>query len=86
VRSDMAFSEASPMRSEILEQQRALGRRSVAVLPILYPKELLTAFEVHAVEPGDRRPSRRPEAARLQTTCARWCATRWPSSRRRSGR
>jgi len=56
------------MRSEILEQQRALGRRSVAVLPILYPKELLTAFEVHAVELwGPPGPPVGPEAARLQT-------------------
>ncbi|MBI5547874.1 MAG: hypothetical protein HY901_28660, partial [Deltaproteobacteria bacterium] len=38
------------MRAATLKVQRELGRRSIAVLPMLYPKELLTAFGVHAVE------------------------------------
>jgi hypothetical protein len=38
------------MLSATIARQKELGRRSAAVLPILYPKELLTAFEVHAVE------------------------------------
>ncbi|HEY3446188.1 MAG TPA: 2-hydroxyacyl-CoA dehydratase family protein [Myxococcales bacterium] len=56
------------MRAATLKEQRERGRRSVAVLPILYPKELLTAFEVHAVELwGPPGAPVGPEAARIQT-------------------
>lgn len=55
------------MRAAVIQQQRGKGRRSVAVLPILYPKELLTAFDVHVVElwgpPGAPVGT---EAARIQ--------------------
>ncbi len=63
----------SRMRKAYVARQReALGRKSVAVLPVHYPKEILTAMDVLAVElwgpPGSPRG---PEAGRLQTyVCA----------------
>jgi benzoyl-CoA reductase/2-hydroxyglutaryl-CoA dehydratase subunit BcrC/BadD/HgdB len=55
-------------REYILRQ----GRRSLAVLPILYPKEILTALDVLAVEMwGPPGPPRGDAAGRLQTyVCA----------------
>jgi benzoyl-CoA reductase/2-hydroxyglutaryl-CoA dehydratase subunit BcrC/BadD/HgdB len=55
-------------REYILRQ----GRRSLAVLPILYPKEILTALDVLAVELwGPPGPPRGDAAGRLQTyVCA----------------
>jgi benzoyl-CoA reductase/2-hydroxyglutaryl-CoA dehydratase subunit BcrC/BadD/HgdB len=48
------------------------GRRSLAVLPVLYPKELLTALDVLAVEMwGPPGPPRHDAAGRLQSyVCA----------------
>ena len=58
-------------RAHICEQQ-ARGRKAVAVLPIHYPKPLLTAMDVLAVELwGPPGPPRGPDAGRLQTyVCA----------------
>ena len=54
------------------EQQQRHGRRVLAVLPVHYPKELLTAFDVLAVELwGPPGPPRGEAAGRLQTyVCA----------------
>ena len=55
-------------RAEYIERQRALqGRRSVAVLPVHYPKPLLTALDILAVELwGPPGPPRSDAAGRLQ--------------------
>ncbi len=60
-------------RTEHIAAQRAVhGRRSVAVLPIHYPKELFTALDLLAVELwGPPGPPRGPDAGRLQSyVCA----------------
>ncbi|HUJ25477.1 MAG TPA: 2-hydroxyacyl-CoA dehydratase family protein [Myxococcales bacterium] len=56
------------MRLVHIQQQRQLhGRRALAVLPVHYPKELLTAFNVLAVEMwGPPGPPRGEDAGRLQ--------------------
>jgi benzoyl-CoA reductase/2-hydroxyglutaryl-CoA dehydratase subunit BcrC/BadD/HgdB len=54
------------MRHDVIAEQKALGRRTVVALPIFYPRELLTAMEVHVVELwGPPAPPRGPEAGRL---------------------
>ena len=61
------------MRERYIERQRAEhGRRAVAVLPILYPKELLTALDLLAVEVwGPPGPPRSDAAGRIQSyVCA----------------
>ncbi|HEY6005122.1 MAG TPA: hypothetical protein VIV57_19745, partial [Anaeromyxobacter sp.] len=57
------------MRREYILRQ---GRRSLAVLPIAYPKEILTALDVLAVEMwGPPGPPRGDAAGRLQSyVCA----------------
>lgn len=59
---------AAQSRVEYLrEQQQRHGRRALAVLPVHYPKELLTAFDVLAVELwGPPGPPRGDAAGRLQ--------------------
>ena len=60
-------------RNDYITRQRAQhGRRAVAVLPIHYPKELLTALDLLAVELwGPPGPPRGPDAGRLQAyVCA----------------
>ncbi len=60
-------------RKEYIARQREMhGRRAVAVLPIHYPKELLTALDLLAVELwGPPGPPRGDAAGRLQTyVCA----------------
>jgi benzoyl-CoA reductase/2-hydroxyglutaryl-CoA dehydratase subunit BcrC/BadD/HgdB len=53
---------------EIKTQRERHGRKAVAVLPIHYPKELLTALEVLAVELwGPPGPPRGDEAGRVQS-------------------
>jgi benzoyl-CoA reductase/2-hydroxyglutaryl-CoA dehydratase subunit BcrC/BadD/HgdB len=53
---------------EIRTQRERHGRKAVAVLPIHYPKELLTALEVLAVELwGPPGPPRGDEAGRVQS-------------------
>ena len=55
------------MRTAVIRQQQALGRKVVAVLPVHYPKPLLTAMNVLAVELwGPPGPPRGPAAGRLQ--------------------
>ncbi len=55
------------MRSVVIARQKKLGRKTVIVLPVLYPRELLTAMGVHAVELwGPPGPPRSPAAGRLQ--------------------
>jgi benzoyl-CoA reductase/2-hydroxyglutaryl-CoA dehydratase subunit BcrC/BadD/HgdB len=61
------------MRSEYIQKQKARhGRKALAVLPIQYPKELLTAMDVLAVELwGPPGAPRGPGAGRLQAyVCA----------------
>jgi benzoyl-CoA reductase/2-hydroxyglutaryl-CoA dehydratase subunit BcrC/BadD/HgdB len=61
------------MRKAYIEEQKSqYGRRALAVLPIHYPKEILTAMDILAVEmwgpPGEPRG---PDAGRIQTyVCA----------------
>ncbi|MGC3999451.1 MAG: 2-hydroxyacyl-CoA dehydratase family protein [Anaeromyxobacter sp.] len=51
----------------ILSERERHGRRSLVVLPVAYPKELLTAFDVLAVELwGPPGPPRGPDAGRIQ--------------------
>jgi benzoyl-CoA reductase/2-hydroxyglutaryl-CoA dehydratase subunit BcrC/BadD/HgdB len=59
-------------REHIARQRADHGRRSVAVLPIHYPKELLTAMDVLAVELwGPPGPPRGDAAGRIQAyVCA----------------
>ncbi|HTO96312.1 MAG TPA: 2-hydroxyacyl-CoA dehydratase family protein [Myxococcales bacterium] len=59
-------------RQYILRQREECGRRSLAVLPIHYPKEILTALDILAVELwGPPGPPRGDAAGRLQTyVCA----------------
>jgi benzoyl-CoA reductase/2-hydroxyglutaryl-CoA dehydratase subunit BcrC/BadD/HgdB len=59
-------------RAYIEVQKRDHGRAAVAVLPVPYPKEILTAMDVLAVELwGPPGPPRDPQAGRLQTyVCA----------------
>src|SRR5512147_1901148 len=59
-------------RAYIETQKREHGRAAVAVLPVHYPKEILTAMNVLAVEMwGPPGPPRGPEAGRLQSyVCA----------------
>jgi benzoyl-CoA reductase/2-hydroxyglutaryl-CoA dehydratase subunit BcrC/BadD/HgdB len=55
------------MRRAYALRQRAAGRRAIAVLPVHYPKELLTALDVLAVELwGPPGPPRGDAAGRLQ--------------------
>ena len=54
-------------RVEYIGEQKQKGRRAVAVLPVHYPKELLTALDVLAVELwGPPGPPRGDAAGRLQ--------------------
>jgi benzoyl-CoA reductase/2-hydroxyglutaryl-CoA dehydratase subunit BcrC/BadD/HgdB len=56
------------MRSAAIARQKELGRKTVIVLPVLYPRELLTAMDVHAVELwGPPGPPRGPDAGRIQS-------------------
>lgn len=55
------------MRSAVIALQKKLGRKTVIVLPVHYPRELLTAMGVHAVELwGPPGPPRGPAAGRMQ--------------------
>lgn len=60
------------MRKAYIREQQSRGRKVVAVLPVHYPKEILTAAGVLAVEMwGPPGPPRHPSAGRLQTyVCA----------------
>ncbi len=60
------------MRKAYIREQQACGRKAVAVLPVHYPKEILTAAGVLAVELwGPPGPPRHPSAGRLQAyVCA----------------
>jgi benzoyl-CoA reductase/2-hydroxyglutaryl-CoA dehydratase subunit BcrC/BadD/HgdB len=60
------------MRRATIREQQARGRKAVAVLPIHYPKPLLTAMDILAVELwGPPGPPRGPDAGRLQAyVCA----------------
>jgi benzoyl-CoA reductase/2-hydroxyglutaryl-CoA dehydratase subunit BcrC/BadD/HgdB len=55
-----------------LRQREEFGRRCLAVLPVYYPKELLTAFDILAMELwGPPGPPRGDGAGRIQTyVCA----------------
>ena len=55
------------MRASTISAQKMLGRKTVAVLPVHYPRELFTAMEVHTVELwGPPGPPRGPDAGRIQ--------------------
>src|SRR5512139_3873753 len=60
------------MRLAIIREQQARGRKVLAVLPVHYPKPLLTALDILAVELwGPPGPPRGPDAGRLQAyVCA----------------
>jgi benzoyl-CoA reductase/2-hydroxyglutaryl-CoA dehydratase subunit BcrC/BadD/HgdB len=54
-------------RTTIIEQQQRHGRKVMAVLPIHYPKEMLTALDILAVELwGPPGPPRGPDVGRIQ--------------------
>ncbi len=56
------------MRKEYIEKQKKAGRKVLAVLPIYYPKEILTAANIHAVELwGPPGPPKGPSAGRVQS-------------------
>jgi len=38
------------MRAATISAQQVLGRKTVAVLPVHYPRELFTAVDFHTVE------------------------------------
>jgi len=67
-----AVPEYMSMRSATISARKRLGRKTVVVLPVHYPRELLTAMDVHAVELwGPPGPPRGPDAGRIQTyACA----------------
>jgi hypothetical protein len=50
------------MRAATISSQKNLGRKTVVVLPVHYPRELFTAMDVHTVElwgpPGSSSRSR----------------------------
>ena len=53
----------------IANQKSAHGRKALAILPIHYPKELLTALDILSVELwGPPGPPRGPDAGRVQTS------------------
>ncbi|MEW6720771.1 MAG: 2-hydroxyacyl-CoA dehydratase family protein [Thermodesulfobacteriota bacterium] len=60
------------MRTEVIARQKELGRKTAIVLPVFYPRELLTAMDVHAVELwGPPGPPRGPDSGRIQSyVCA----------------
>jgi benzoyl-CoA reductase/2-hydroxyglutaryl-CoA dehydratase subunit BcrC/BadD/HgdB len=61
------------MRNDYVQRQKAeFGRKALAVLPVHYPKEILTAMDVLAVEMwGPPGPPQGPDAGRLQAyVCA----------------
>jgi benzoyl-CoA reductase/2-hydroxyglutaryl-CoA dehydratase subunit BcrC/BadD/HgdB len=58
----------STRRDYVAHQREVHGRKAVAVLPVHYPKEILTALDVLAVELwGPPGAPRGPDAGRLQT-------------------
>lgn len=59
-------------RLDAIRAHQALGGKALAVLPIHYPKEILTALDILAVELwGPPGPPRGPEAGRIQSSvCA----------------
>jgi benzoyl-CoA reductase/2-hydroxyglutaryl-CoA dehydratase subunit BcrC/BadD/HgdB len=60
------------MRSATITSRKKLGRKTVAVLPFHYPRELFTAMDVHTVELwGPPGTPRGPDAGRIQAyACA----------------
>ena len=55
-------------RSESIRRHKESGGKALAVLPIHYPKEILTAMNILAVELwGPPGPPRGPDAGSLQT-------------------
>jgi benzoyl-CoA reductase/2-hydroxyglutaryl-CoA dehydratase subunit BcrC/BadD/HgdB len=60
------------MRSAVISARKIQGRKTVAVLPVHYPRELFTAMDIRTVELwGPPGPPRGPDAGRIQTyACA----------------
>ncbi|MBP2677734.1 MAG: hgdB, partial [Deltaproteobacteria bacterium] len=60
------------MRDATISSRKRLGRKTVVVLPVHYPRELFTAMDVHTVELwGPPGPPRGPDAGRIQAyACA----------------
>lgn len=64
-----SLTDGGPMRKEYIQNQKSVhGRKVLAVLPIFYPKEILTAMNILAVEvwgpPGNPKST---DAGRIQT-------------------
>ncbi|MGE5247465.1 MAG: 2-hydroxyacyl-CoA dehydratase subunit D [Verrucomicrobiota bacterium] len=60
------------MRHAVIAAQKAVGRKTVLALPVLYPRELLTAMDLHVVELwGPPGAPRAPGAGHVQAyVCA----------------
>ena len=60
------------MRAAAISAQKKLGRKTVVVLPVHYPRELFTAMDIHTVELwGPPGPPRGPDAGRIPSyACA----------------
>ncbi|MBP2688523.1 MAG: hgdB, partial [Deltaproteobacteria bacterium] len=55
------------MRAATISARKKLGKKTVVVLPVHYPRELFTAMDVHTVELwGPPGPPRGPDAGRIQ--------------------
>ena len=79
-RPDLCSAGRRVRNREIRRQREEHGRKAVAVLPVHYPKELLTALDVLAVELwGPPGPPRGDDAGRVQSYVCAWSATPWPS-------
>ena len=65
---DLIYPDCLQRQVEALETERQAGRAAIAVLPVHYPKELLTALDILAVELwGPPGPPRSEAAGRIQT-------------------
>lgn len=65
---ERAFAATPSRRDSVQRQRDEHGRRSLAVLPIHYPKEILTALDILAVEMwGPPGPPRGEAAGRIQS-------------------
>jgi len=68
----LRYTRSTMNRLQVIHAHRSRGHKVLAVLPIHYPKEILTAFDILAVELwGPPGPPRGPDAGRIQSSvCA----------------